>query len=156
MKCSYEKYQIPIERLKLPSQHKPLKNLTICGLTERSEFQAVLRLFFKIFPDELDSEKAAELQDMQISQYEGSFVAKIHDKIIGFLISGIINNTGYISYLGVEEAYRGKGVGTALLREFKKYLKEKKIEYIKCTIRKDNEKTLNYIHSLGFNCCEPI
>jgi len=145
----FERYQILIDRLNLPDRVLP-KVLTICQLSDRNEYERVLSLFLKLFPDEIDSEKASELRQLQIPQFEGNFIAKINQEIVGFLISGIINQVGYISYLGVKASLRSQGIATGLLREFKAYLNKNNVKKIRCTIRKDNKKTLGYIHFLGF------
>ncbi len=149
MADQFERYQIHIVQLKLPERELQ-PDLTVCCLSTKVEYNRVLNLFLKIFPNEIDSQKAAELQELGVSSYEGNFLAKIGDIIIGFLISGIINQVGYIAYLGVEESYRSRGVATALLQQFQAYLMEHNVGKIRCTIRKDNQKTLGYIKYLGF------
>jgi ribosomal protein S18 acetylase RimI-like enzyme len=149
MADQFERYQIRVAQLRLPERDLH-PDLTVCCLSKKMEYNRVLNLFLKIFPDEIDSQKAAELQELPVSGYEGNFLAKIGDKIIGFLISGIINQVGYIAYLGVEQVYRSRGVATALLQHFQAYLKERDVKKIRCTIRKDNQKTLGYIKYLGF------
>ncbi|MHA1279088.1 MAG: GNAT family N-acetyltransferase [Candidatus Helarchaeota archaeon] len=145
----FERYQILVEKFELPERDF-YPNLSVCSLSTQQEYNQVLGLFLKIFPDEVDSQKASELQEFQISKLEGNLVAKIEEKVVGFLISGIINQVGYISYLGVDEHYRGCGVATALLQEFKEFLNHNQIKKVRCTIRKDNKKTLGYIKYLGF------
>jgi ribosomal protein S18 acetylase RimI-like enzyme len=149
MADQFERYQIRVVQLQLPERELQ-PDLTVCCLSTKVEYNRVLNLFLKIFPNEIDTQKADELQELPVSGYEGNFLAKIGDMIIGFLISGIINHVGYIAYLGVEEAYRSSGVATALLQQFQAYLKERDVEKIRCTIRKDNQKTLGYIKYLGF------
>lgn len=87
---------------------------------------------------------------MQITESEGTFLAKLGQEIIGFLVTGIINQVGYISYIGVLEEFRSRGIATALLKRFKEYLQAENVEKIRCKIRKDNQKTLGYIYYLGF------
>jgi ribosomal protein S18 acetylase RimI-like enzyme len=149
MEHLFEHYQILVEKLNLPARD-PIENLTICHLSGEPDYQKVLSLFLKIFPDEIDSEKASELRDLNVSEVESNFLAKINEEIIGFLISGIINKVGYISYLGIDTSHRSQGIATALLKQFKIYLEQKNVKKIRCTIRKDNKKTLGYIHFLGF------
>ena len=119
-------------------------------MANKSEYGEVLARFLEIFPGEIDTSKAMELQQMSVPQFEGIFLAKLDQKIIGFLVSGIINQVSYISYLGVLARYRGQGVATALLEKYKSYLMQCGILKVRCTIRKDNKKTLGYIHYLGF------
>ncbi len=149
MEQYFNHYQILISKLVLPERQFPADIVVGCVRGQR-EYEIVLALFQKIFPDEIDTEKAAELHDLKVQSVEGHFIAKIDQKIVGFLITGIVNQVSYISYLGVLQDYRGQGVATALLQEYKAYLNEKNVEKIRCTIRKDNKKTLGYIQYLGF------
>ena len=145
----YKPYEILTDKVNLPDRLLP-KNIEISTVSNRSDLNKLLDLFLKIFPDEIDSEKAMQLRALQIPKYDGCFIARIYDKIIGFLIAGITNQVGYISYLGVEDRYRGQGVATALLKHLKLYLKQNGVQKLRCTIRKDNKKTLGYIDFLGF------
>jgi ribosomal protein S18 acetylase RimI-like enzyme len=153
MEIGYNQYHINIEELNLPDQNLP-ERVSVCNLSEKSEFNRVLSLFLRIFPDEIDSEKADDLQNIPISQSEGIFIAKLDQLIIGFLITGVINQVGYISYIGVLEQYRSSGVATALLEQFKSYLCRINVDKIRCKVKKDNFKTLGYIEFLGFKKVE--
>jgi len=153
MEIGYSQYQITLYELNLPDQNLP-DRVSICNLTSKSEFNRILNLFLKIFPDEIDSEKANDLQNIPISESEGIFIAKLDQLIIGFLITGVINQVGYISYIGVLDQYRSSGVATAMLKQFKSYLDEKKVTKVRCKVKKDNFKTLGYIEFLGFKKVE--
>ncbi|NVM53366.1 MAG: GNAT family N-acetyltransferase [Candidatus Helarchaeota archaeon] len=145
----YNQFQILIDQINLPERNLQ-DNITICNVSGKDDYHKVLDLFLMIFPDEIDSGKARDLREVQVEEYEGIFLAKLNDEIIGFLASGIYNQVGYITYLGVLEKFRSQGIATALLKRFKLYLNEKKVQKIRCKISKDNKKTLGYVHYLGF------
>jgi ribosomal protein S18 acetylase RimI-like enzyme len=144
-------FQALLEEFNLPEQGSVLKGLEISRLPSRSEYNLLQNLFLEIFPDEFNFEKAKILQDLQVWQLVTIFIVRIKNQIIGFLITKIIEGIGYIFYLGILDEYRSQGVATALLNEFKVYLKEKQISKVQCKIRKDNEKVLHYIETLGFH-----
>jgi len=148
----YYQFQILISQLNLPKQHDLLE-VKIHSVSGREDFNSLLNLFFRIFPDEIDSEKGRELQAFPVAkiQGEGIYLARVDHKPVGFLLTGIINRVSYISYLGVLLEYRSRGVATALLKRFVDYLHANRIEKIRCKVRKDNTKTLEYIKYLGFN-----
>lgn len=150
MSVYYEKYEVLVKRINLPNRNLP-NNIVVCNLSGKSDFNIFFDLFLKIFPDEIDTEKAMTFREFKDTEFEGIFIAKLNQDIIGFLITGISDLIAYILYIGVLEEYRGLGISTALLKKFLLYLKIKKIQKIQCKIRKDNRKTLGYIKYLGFN-----
>ena len=149
MSGTYDRYQISAAALKLPDRHPPAE-ITISTLIDPRDYRKVLSLFLQIFPDEVDSDKALQLHELPQPHFEGMFLAKIQQQIIGFLITALSNQIAYISYLGIIQPYQHKAVATALLRRFVLYLKEQNIHAIRCSIKKDNLKTIGYINYLGF------
>ena len=140
-----------MSRLNLPVQNISTE-ITIHSVTEKEEYNQLLDLFFGIFPDEIDSEKGMDLRDLPVDSIkgEGIYLAKLDQKSVGFLVTGIINKVGYISYIGVVEKYRSQGIATALLKRFKQYLNDNNVEKVRCKVNETNKKTLGYIKYLGF------
>ena len=145
----YKPYEILTDKVNLPDRLLP-KNIEISTVSNRSDLNKLLDLFLKIFPDEIDSEKEMNIRDFREAEFDGLFIAKLKQNIIGFLISGISGKEGYILYIGVLKEYRSQGIATNLLNDFSNYLKVKNIQKIKCSINKENKKTLSYIKFLGF------
>jgi ribosomal protein S18 acetylase RimI-like enzyme len=150
MSDKYNRYQISVSAINLPERFPP-ERVMICTLTSQMDYKKVLSLFLQIFPNEVDLDKVLQLHELPRPLFEGAFIAKIEQEIIGFLISGQSNQIAYIMYLGVIEQYQSQGIATALLEQLKSYLKAKNIQIIRCSIRKDNVKTINYIKYLGFH-----
>ena len=152
MNETYLNYEIVVDQLELPIRTYP-HNLEIGTISNSTEYSKLLDIFLDIFPNSINSEKEGELRSFRNPNWEGTYIAKIDSKIIGFLITGIIpfiNPTAYILYLGVLKRYRSKGIATYLLNELKKVLKKKGIKKIQARIRNDNYIVLNYIKYLGF------
>ena len=63
-----------------------------------------------------------EVINNYLSDPELSFVAELHDEVIGFALGTMIDKRrsawmyGYLLWFGVEDAYRGLGVGERLLK----------------------------------------
>jgi len=85
-------------------------------------------------------------------------VYEIDKKIVGF-IYGYIDSTNkvktdvesYIEYLYVDTEYRDRGIGTNLINEFIKLVKEKGTKYIKIENMIANKKTQKLYNNLGFD-----
>lgn len=151
MDDAYLQFEIKVAQLELPERPQ-IPEIRICEVCTREEFHLLLDLFIKIFPDEMDSEKGLDLREIHIQPVvgEGIYLARLDQRVVGFLVTSIIRNASYISYLGVLQEYRSRGVATALLQRLKQYLHEKNIKTIRCKINKDNRKTIGYISYLGF------
>jgi ribosomal-protein-alanine N-acetyltransferase len=81
-------------------------------------------------------------------------VAKTDNAIAGFIISQveIENDTtfGHLITLNVATSYRRKGVGTQMLREMEKILKEKGINECHLEVREDNHPALKLYQNSGY------
>jgi len=86
------------------------------------------------------------------------FVAEKENKLVGF-INGKIdrypsifkeNYFGFIWVIYVEKAYRGKGIGKKLIKEFIKWLKKKNVNIAETNIAPLNISPKIILNSLGF------
>jgi [ribosomal protein S18]-alanine N-acetyltransferase len=82
---------------------------------------------------------------------EGFLVALNNDSIIGFLI-GIepIPNTARILMLAVKELYRRQGIGSALLSQFIKEMRQQYVTRIELEVRTSNKGALQFYKKKGF------
>lgn len=85
-------------------------------------------------------------------------VAEVDSKVVGYAITHMENfafrNRNPLAELEnmfVEEEVRGKGVGTMLVEETKKILKERKVPRIKVQAFYPNKQAINFYKKLGFN-----
>lgn len=80
-------------------------------------------------------------------------IAEDDEKIIGFMMSRFHEPTkeAIIDNIFVSEDWRGRGVGTELVKECLKQLKEKGTNYVYCTITTDNTPTIEFLKKNGFN-----
>ncbi|MHA1271525.1 MAG: GNAT family N-acetyltransferase [Candidatus Helarchaeota archaeon] len=146
----YLDFEILVDQLNLPN-HIPIPNLRI--LKNNFNQNELMDLFIEIFPNEIGSEKENQLRSIKNDKFEGTYVAVINNKIIGFLITAILTilePEAYILYLGVLKKFRSKGIATALLQKFKEDLIHKEIPKIQAKVKKNNYLVLKYIKFLGF------
>ncbi len=104
---------------------------------------------------ELLEKETLKLLNSKESAY---FLAEKDNKIIGYLSISIKNNFeihqlekfGRLHYAFVKEEYRNQGIFTKLLKEVKKWFKEKKIKYWTLSVSSANNKVHKYYKKLGF------
>ena len=77
-------------------------------------------------------------------------VAKSNDEYIGYCISTIINGTGELQSLHVDEKHRGSGIGKQLASKHIEWMKEKNCRSIGVTVSQENEATIAFYKRLGF------
>jgi len=70
--------------------------------------------------------------------YDSSFVAAKNEEVIGFILTFIRDDIGYIGWVAVTEKYRRKGIGTELVKRAVTSLKEKGIRTVASHVRFDD------------------
>ena len=112
------------------------------------------------------AEHGAELQSIQkegkeyfIDRINNNliFVAEINGKIVGYLAGNILEEISYsvetfaeLDNMYIDTNYRGYGIGSKLINEFKNYCKNIGIENIKVTAYSENKQAINFYMKNGF------
>jgi ribosomal protein S18 acetylase RimI-like enzyme len=137
---------------------------------EAKDIQEILKLNKKLFDFEQAFGKQYNMDwtysqvgktyfDKRISDKNGiCLVAEEEKKIIGYLMS-YVGKYPYrtdiwmaeIENMFVEESYRRKGVGRALVKALLKTLKERKVRRMKVEARCPNEQALQFYKAVGFS-----
>lgn len=85
------------------------------------------------------------------------FVAEINGKIVGYLACSILEEISYsietfaeLENMYIDTNYRGYGIGSKLIDEFKNYCKNIGIENIKVTAYSENKQAINFYMKNGF------
>lgn len=85
------------------------------------------------------------------------FVAEIDEKIVGYLAGSVLEEISYtietfaeLDNMCIDTNYRGYGIGSKLIDEFKKYCKNLGIENIKVTAYAQNKQAINFYMKNGF------
>lgn len=86
------------------------------------------------------------------------FVAEINGKIVGYLAGSILEEISYsvetfaeLDNMCIDTNYRGYGIGSKLIDEFKNYCKNIGIENIKVTAYTQNKQAINFYMKNGFH-----
>lgn len=113
-----------------------------------------------IDPKYATTERGTEYFKYRLEHPENSFslVAVVEGKIIGYLIGGINNAEEYRTQakigegetMFIDEEYRGKGIGSAFLKSFEEWCKEKGITRLRLVASSRNIKAVGMYKKQGF------
>jgi len=104
-----------------------------------------------------------EVIEKQLQRGENaSFVAELHGKVVGYMISYIltasfgIEKSAWIAMLGVDPKFMGQGIGAKMAREIFTFYKKEGIKYIYTSVLWDSTDLLSFFKTLGFDRSEFI
>lgn len=126
-----------------------IKNISI----KREKFdENVLLDYLRLTP--LANKVEIENYTNKVFKYATIFVARQNENIIGINIvyfNDYENKRGYITYIYVNEDYRGQGLGWQLLNTAIEYGRKHSFTSIALEVRKDNNKAKCLYEKNGFN-----
>ncbi len=88
---------------------------------------------------------------------DACFVAELNGKIVGFMISYILNlgfgieKSAWIATLGVSPEYMGQGIGEIMARKIFQFYKDEEIGAVYTSVRWDSTDLLSFFKTLGFD-----
>ncbi len=99
-----------------------------------------------------------EIIDFYHSSSEYCFSAILDEKLVGFLLSTIIEKKrgknilkfGYLVWTGVDPKIKGHGIGTKLFEKFKTKMIEEKVHTMIVDTQASNTEALKFFYSKGF------
>jgi ribosomal protein S18 acetylase RimI-like enzyme len=101
-----------------------------------------------------DKDIKKEFNEFSSSNKKVLLIPEVNGQVIGFLTGSLILNyykkIGYIDDLFVSKNFRGKNIGTLLIKEFMNILKKKKIMKCKLGVHIKNKKALKLYKKFGF------
>jgi len=124
----------------------------LVGLTVREacreDLSRIFEIELKCFPDPYPMSLLRKL----LSSYPKTFlVAELDGKIVGYIIAGVRwLSVGHILAIAVDPAHRGKGVGSALMREVFRRLRQNGATQVRLEVRKSNIRAICFYRKLGF------
>lgn len=68
----------------------------------------------------------------------------------GYLVYSIEKQMAYLDVIYLEEAYRRQGLGTQILQDFEKSLKDRNIETIKLYVFDHNQRAFGFYNKMGY------
>ncbi len=95
-------------------------------------------------------------QDARRSE-DACFVAELDGKIVGFMISYILNlgfgieKSAWIATFGVRPEYMGQGIGEVMARKIFQFYKDEGVDNVYTSVRWDSTDLLSFFKTLGFD-----
>jgi len=92
----------------------------------------------------------------KVSLEDGHFVAELHGKIVGFMISYILpfgfgaEDCAYIATMGVHPKYMDQGIGAGMTKEIFMFFKSRGIANVYTSVRWDSTDLLSFFKTMGF------
>jgi ribosomal protein S18 acetylase RimI-like enzyme len=110
---------------------------------------------FNMFPNMFRTWDEFEVIDFFSSESEFCLVATRREKIVGFLLSTIIEKTsrkyGYLVWFGVDRPVRRKGVASKLFDKMKRIMEKNDVNMIIIDTQADNTEALEFFRKKGFS-----
>jgi len=97
------------------------------------------------------------IEELALKEENPCFVAEFQGKVVGFMISHTpaggfgIEESAWITMLGVDPKFMGEGIGKRLAEEVFKFYKIKGIKHIYTTVRWFYGDLMSFFKSLGFD-----
>jgi len=100
---------------------------------------------------------ATQVVEYYASDPDGCFVAVLNEKIVGFLLSYVVDKHkskrfyGYLEWLAIHPDHQGKGLASRLFDRFMKYMRSLDVPMLLVDVEASNDKALTFFMSKGFS-----
>lgn len=101
-------------------------------------------------PKDSWQEKKRVAIEGELEKLEQVFVAEEAGEVVGFVTTTIAVDTGRIANLGVDEAYRGQGLGKALIAHALEFFRGKGLRIARIETMEQNEVGQKLYPKIGF------
>src|SRR5512139_1752686 len=124
---------------------------TIGEFQPRTHRTQVVELWQRVFGYESAHNAPQFVIDKKLAANDGLlFVVEVEGKVAGTIMAGYDGHRGWIYSLAVLPEYRGRGLGSRLLRHAETRLKRLGCPKINLQIMKGNEAVEAFYHKLGY------
>ncbi|MCE2464505.1 MAG: GNAT family N-acetyltransferase [Dehalococcoidia bacterium] len=106
-------------------------------------------------PDEI-----AYRAEMSISPHDGILLLRSDAATVGYCwtctLGDVPHSTGVISMIGIDPAYRGKGLSRPVLLAGMEYLRSRDVQYVQLDVDSENTPAVKLYSSIGFKVVEEL
>jgi ribosomal protein S18 acetylase RimI-like enzyme len=103
-----------------------------------------------------DRDRYRETFGFALGRGNGMFVALIADRVVGIATEHQQEPYGHMVGMIVDERYRGRGVGRALLERLIAWARDEQLPYLSLSVFAHNERARALYRSCGFVDLEPL
>ncbi len=137
------------KRIRIIENRDWMKNITLRNW-DPNDYSQACELWKKCGLTLGASDTEQEIQRLIDRNPDLSFVADLNGEIIGTVLGGFDGRRGLIHHLAVEEKFRGKGIGEALIVLLEEEMRKMKIVKINFWLESTNKSLINYYEKLGY------
>lgn len=112
----------------------------------------VVDLWARVFPDDKPRNAPGPMLDRKLAMSDGLvWVAEADGEIVGVVMAGYDGVRGWIYHLAVDEAYRRRGIASALMRAAETELAHRGCPKVNLQVMGDNSSVVALYKRLGFS-----
>ncbi|MFQ5888128.1 MAG: ribosomal protein S18-alanine N-acetyltransferase [Candidatus Hydrothermarchaeales archaeon] len=90
------------------------------------------------------------LLNLYEAYHQSFFVVEINSLVVGYVLSRIVEGKGHVLAIAVDQKYRRRGIGKALMGRVVDYLVRNGVNMIQLEVRISNISAIEFYKSLGF------
>ncbi|MDZ7587102.1 MAG: GNAT family N-acetyltransferase [Patescibacteria group bacterium] len=144
-----------------------MTNLIVIRKAQSNDWQTIQQLNFGMYPHQAQFDPYLDMDEpftpQSIKEYKDdasnpekcSLIAEINGEAVGYLVGSklIVSyrklRLGEINHMAVSEKFRGQGIGSKLVEEFRHWCKKNNLEKISATAYYANTETINFYQKHG-------
>ena len=94
---------------------------------------------------------SAQSLESELANENSVFLTAVEDnRVVGYIGMNVVVDEGYIFNVAVDENYRKKGIGSALIRELVTFGKKNNLCFLTLEVRESNEAARSLYSKFGF------
>lgn len=111
----------------------------------------VTTLWRRVFPDTPPwNHPESDIRRKLAVQRELFYVATVDSRIVGTAMAGFDGHRGWVYYVAVDPQSRRRGIGSALMAQVERGLRQVGCSKLNLQVRMSNKKTVAFYRSLGY------
>lgn len=114
------------------------------------DIKDLLAIEREIYAGEMPWTKSAFVSELKTTKLNLYLLIEKEGKVIGFIGSRIIKNDGHITNLAVRPRYQDRGIGTLLIKEVKKFVRQHECVTMSLEVRLSNKNAQRLYRKMGF------
>lgn len=134
-----------------------MENVNIRAL-KKEDLPAIVEIDEKVLGENRKEYWERKIEALGTKSTQTSFAAEVEGNVVGFILGdisgwefGVPDTIGWIDTIGVDPAYKKKGLATALVNELIRGLKAVGVKTIYTLVSWNDWDLLQFFHAMGFS-----